>query len=75
MLRLGQWQGHEMQGCASINYQEGGVPTVFSFPPKQAKMIGLSPMFLQYRTLVNIEAHLCFPTRPPLQVIYMEVEP
>jgi hypothetical protein len=36
MLRLGQWQGHEMQGCASINYQEGSVPTGF-FPAKTSQ--------------------------------------
>jgi hypothetical protein len=60
-----------MQGCASINYQGGGVPIVFFFPPKQAKMIGLSPMSLQHWSLHNIEAYLSFLTSPRLQLTYM----
>jgi hypothetical protein len=60
-----------MEGCASINYQEGGVPTVFFFHQNKPKMIGLPSMFLQHWSLHNIEAYLRFLTSPPLQVIYM----
>jgi len=54
-----------MEGCASINYQEGGVPTVFFFHQNKPKMIGLSSMFLQHWSLHNIKSCLCFLIDPP----------
>jgi hypothetical protein len=67
-LILGYWQGHEMQGCASINYQ------VFFFPAKTSQ---------NDRAITNVSATLVTPRHTSISMLpdyppfttYIHVEP